>query len=190
MRRLVHLLPLLLLAAGCVRSLYPLYTDEQLICDQALGGIWRNAETRESLDITPLPADKSYKVKYTDKEGKSGPFVVHLAKVQDTLLADMAPDELDDTRSDVYNAHLLPLHSFMIVELAGNTLRLRTMKDDWFKEHIKAHPEALGFVQVEDEYLLASAPRQAQEFLLRNLKTEGAYSDPTEFERIPATTRP
>jgi hypothetical protein len=187
MPRVAFILPLLALLTGCVQSLHPFYTDDQLTFDPALAGVWTTSDSKAILEVTPVPEDKSYKLTYTDEDKKVGRFIVHLAKAQDMLIADVFPTEPKIDASDVYTAHLLPMHSFMLVEQGPGVLRLRTMKPDWLRDYLKDHPGAVRCELIEDAnarfIVLTAPPAEAQAFVLKHVKTEGAYGETTEFKR-------
>jgi hypothetical protein len=184
MPRVTFIVPLLALMTGCVQSLYPFYTDDQLAFDPALGGVWANGDGKAILEVTPVPDDKSYNLTYTDGDKKTGRFIVHLARAQDMLIADVFPAEPKLDSSDVYTAHLLPVHSFMLVERGDGVLRLRTMSFDWLKGYLKDHPGAIRCETIDkDRIVLTAPPADAQAFVLKHVKTEGAYGETTEFKR-------
>src|SRR5262245_12400059 len=110
MIRHLALFSLLLVNFACVQSLHPYYKEEQVTYDPALAGTWKQVSGQDSFVATGQAEDKSYAVAYTDKDGKVGRFTVHLFKVNDTMLADVLPEEPKLTDNDVYKAHLLPLH--------------------------------------------------------------------------------
>src|SRR2546423_94862 len=132
MIRHISLLVLLLVNFGCVQSLHPYYKEEQVTYDPALAGTLKQAEGKDSFVATAQAEDKSYAVAYTDKDGKAGHFIVHLFKVNETMMADVSPGEPKLNENEVYQAHLLPLHSFLIWEQKGDSLKIRTMDYDWF----------------------------------------------------------
>ena len=135
----------LLLAAflcGCVQSVHPYYTEAQLTYDPLLAGKWSSDEDKEIIAITGDADAKLYHVLYTDKEGKTGKFEMHLAKVQEQLLADITPEDMfRDDESDMHKVQLLPVHSFLLVERKGDdALEIRAMSHDWLKEYLDKNP--------------------------------------------------
>jgi hypothetical protein len=118
---LLALLVVLCSAAGCVRSLHPIYTEKTLTYDPAFIGAWVDEKDETRLEIAASSdndqpeAIKSYQVVYIDKDKKPARLLGHLAKVGDMLVADLTvADEQGLPDSDFYKAHLFPLHTFWI----------------------------------------------------------------------------
>jgi hypothetical protein len=140
--------------------------------------------------VTGNDKDKDYNMLYTDKDGKSSPFIVHLAKVRNRMIADIYPDDMDNQvkGNDEYRLYLVPVHSFMIVEYSPPDLRFRQMDLDWFNKYVQAHPKEIQCETADPDRRLLTAPtEQVQAFVLRHLDTPGAYSDEQEMNRIPTT---
>jgi hypothetical protein len=195
-----RLLPVLLLAllAGCVQSLHPFATDAQTTFDEKFVGTWADAELKNLLVVARAPEGNAYAVTYTDDHGKAGRFVARVAKVGDVLLADVAPAEpkFADDANDTYVAQLLPVHTFVVIERAGDdVVWIKAMDYGWFKKYLAAHPDEVKFEKIgTDRYLLTGPTEQVQAFAIKHLQTPGAYGEPTEFQRQaidkPAPTKP
>ena len=193
MCRLALLLPLLWIA-GCVQSLQPFYTDDQLTFDPAITGHWVDTEGKNALDIPAADADaqgKVYHVTHTDEKGKAGRYVVHLAKVDKYMLADVKPEELQTGDSEQFTAQFLPVHTFFIVEITADELRVRPMSYDWFSKYIKAHPTELAFEQLEGDRIVLTAPTEKlQAFVVKNIDTPEAFAAASVLRRGKPTTAP
>jgi hypothetical protein len=191
MKRVLALLPLLLLFVGCVQSLQPYYKPDQLFYDPNLVGKWTDADQQNNIVVTGDPANKAYNVVLTDEKGKTGRFVVHLAKIQDQMIADIYPADLQEgdlKANDEYALHLVPVHSFMVVEYSPPDLRVRQMDSDWFGKYIKAHPDEVPFSDLgSDRPVLVGTTDQVQAFVLKHIKDKGALGDAQDVIRIPAT---
>lgn len=190
MKRLLAIIPLLFSLLGCVQSIQPFYKDNQVFYDPKLAGTWTNGDQDSTLVITANDKDKDYNAVYTDKDSKTGRFIVHLAKVQDHMLADVYPDLHDDDikGNDQFKYQLLPVHSFLIVEYAPPDMKVRVMDLDWFNKYVQGHPSEVAFEKAADDRIIMTAPtEQVQTFVLSHLKTPGAYGDAQDVIRIPAT---
>src|SRR5207245_7376674 len=94
MRSLTALLTLGLLLAlgGCIPSLHPLYTDNDVVFDPALLGQWVRAERDSKQTLTFTKADKNaYKLVQTD-DSSNGVYIAHLVKLDGKLFLDIKPD--------------------------------------------------------------------------------------------------
>ncbi len=193
MRHLVLILPLLLIV-GCVQSLQPFYANEQLTFDPAIAGQWVDVDGKNAINIPADDADakgKVYHVIHTDEKGKTGHYIVHLAKVDKYTLADVKPDELATGDSEQYAAQFLPVHTFFIVEITADELRIRPMNYDWFSKYMKAHPTELAFEQMDGDRIVLSAPTEKlQAFIVKNIDTPDAFSAASVMRRGKPTTAP
>ena len=106
------LIVLLLILTSCVQSLNPLYTDDDIIFDAALLGVWIDSEATESWVFTS-PNDKEYKVVYTDESNKKGEFKALLLKIEGKLFLDLTPVKPALAQNDFYKANFLPTHTFI-----------------------------------------------------------------------------
>jgi len=190
------MLLLILIGTGCVRSVRPFYTESQLVYDSSVLGTWTDAEGKSSFVITGNAEQKQYSAAYTDKDGRVGHFIVHLAKLdrepqRPQLLADIFPDEPKLDENDTYKMHLLPLHSFMLVSYDATEMKLRMMERDWLDKFLQSNPGALKHERIEqDQTILTASTEELQKFILYNLETKEAFGEPTELRRISPATLP
>jgi hypothetical protein len=190
MKYVVILLPLLALLAGCVRSVHPFYTSEQVVFDPTMSGTWADADLKNKFVVTPVADATQYEVAYTDKDNKTGHFIVHLAKLQDQLFADVSPAEPSD-ENDTYTAHLLPLHSLLLVENTPPNIRIRSIDYDWLKKQLESGGVKLRYEAIDKhDLILTASTAELQAFILANLKTPGAFGDATDLHRVEPATKP
>lgn len=176
-----------LFLVGCVRSTQPFVQESQAIYDPSLVGTWTDGESNTIIIKGDEPA-RSYTATLKDKEGKAGHFTLHLAKVQEKLLLDIAPlgDDLDQS-ADVYKSFLLPVHSFFLVEKTAGGMSIRTMEADWLKKLLTDHPDAIPHARADgDSIILTASTEQIQDFVLKHIDTDGAYGKPGELKRVDA----
>ena len=146
-KKAIVLLGFLLLVAGCIPSVHPLYTDQDLIFDPALVGEWADEEGKETWTFTKS-SENAYKLLYLDEKGKKGEFAVHLLKVGDRRFLDLYPAAPDLQENDFYKGHLMPVHTFMRVRQQENLLQMAFMKPDWIKKFLQEHPDAVKHEQI------------------------------------------
>ena len=85
-------LGMLLFLAGCVPSLNPLYTEKDLIFDEALLGVWSEKENSNDGWTFRKRDEKSYLLVVQAGE-KSSPFIAHLVQLGKYRFLDLYPDE-------------------------------------------------------------------------------------------------
>ena len=95
----------------------------------------------------------------------------------DAFFLDLFPAE-DDTHlvNPYYALHFLPLHRFMRVRQVGSTLELADVDHDWLQRFLGEHPEAIAHEMVEDRIILTASSSTLQDFLVKHIYTEGAFS--------------
>lgn len=190
MKRLHVLIPLGFVVAlsGCVPSLHPLYTDEDLIFDPALVGVWAEEDSEETWSFTK-GGEKQYGLVYTDRDGKEGGFVAHLLKVDGRMYLDLFPDEPDLKENDFYKAHLLPAHTFLRVAEIEPVLKMAALDPEWVDELLKKEPDAIKHERIEGRVVLTAQPKELQAFLAKHEKTEDAFGDFSEMARKEETNQ-
>jgi hypothetical protein len=150
--------------------------------DPALVGVWAKKDDKETWAFTKRD-EKSYKLVYTEKDGKSGEFIVHLVKLAGATFLDLFPEDPKLTQPAFYQAHLLPAHTFILVPQIAPTLRLSFLSPDWLKKFLTSNPTAIKYEKLDDRIVLTAQPQDLQKFLLSHLKATDAFSEPAELER-------
>ena len=184
MRTIAKLLALffLFIMTSCALSLYPLYTDKDLISDPNLLGIWAEKDSKETWEFIQ-GEDKAYKLIYTDDKGKKGEFIAHLMKIDDKLFIDVFPEELDIQQNDMYKGHFMPVHSFVYISKMEPNPRVSNLEPKWLEKYLEKNPKAIRHEKIDNGILLTAPPKELQKFVLAHLKTDGAFEQSNDFER-------
>jgi len=172
----------LLMLVGCVRSLHPLYTDQDVIFDEAILGVWGEDDSNETWGLT-RGGEKEYRLVHTDEDGRKGEFIAHLMNVGGQMFLDLYPVEPEPRQSGFYHDHLLPVHTFVAVLQTEPALRISYLDPEWLQKFLERQPSAIRHAKVNDEILITASSKDLQKFLLACLKTEGAFSEPSELKR-------
>jgi hypothetical protein len=167
-----------LMTGGCVRSVYPILKDDQLISDKSVLGKWVSTAGTESINVQPAEQENTLNVLYTEENGRKANLEARLGKIGDLTIAEFHTADLGTDVSDVYKTHLLPLYSFIVIQQSAPQLVFSMIqsKDDHFKKLVAQHPEELKVLQ-KDESVVTSPTDDFQAFLLRHIKDEGFLSD-------------
>jgi hypothetical protein len=186
--KVVAFYSLALILGGCVPSLHPLFTGNDLIFDANLVGKWASTEPNETI-VFQQTKNKSYECIYIDKDNKSGKFIVSLGKLGNTMYLDIYPDEPNMPENGFYTSHLLPTHSFMKIELLKNTLKLCSMSPDNTDSLLKFRPNAVKHEKVDGDHIVLTAPtKELQKFILKYGTDKKAElfkdKDASEFHRV------
>lgn len=162
----------LLLLAGCERSLEPAYNEADVVFDAALLGEW--VDDGSTWKIT-RGRGKAYTVVLADKNGRAGTFAGHLFRLDRSLFVDLFPNEADLRSSELYRDHFVRTHTFYLVVRTEPTPQFANLNNDWMKEHLAKNPTALRHVRLDDDVLITASTGEIQLFLLRHLNTKGAF---------------
>ncbi|MCL4177552.1 MAG: hypothetical protein KJ072_07370 [Verrucomicrobia bacterium] len=158
-----------LMLAGCVPSLNPLYTDEDLVFEPKLVGVWaENAEAKERWTFEQA-GEKAYRVIY-EEDGERGEFEVRLLRLGDQLYLDFFPNDeamKSMERNDLYKYHWLPAHTFARVYQVEPELSMAFMNPDWLAKRLKAEPDAIAHVMRGDDAVVLTASTKALQAFVR-----------------------
>lgn len=184
MKNLVKLLTLswLLTITSCVQSLNPLYTDQTLIYDNSLVGVWMDKDTGETWALSN-GGKLEYKLLHTEEDGRNGEFSARLVRVEDKLFLDIVPVKTGFPQSDFYQSHLLTTHTFVHIVRKEPTLQLAVLEERWLKDVLADNPEAIRHEKIDGKIVLTASSKEMQTFLLANLNTREAFSQPFELTR-------
>lgn len=177
--------------AGCIPSLHPIYTKKDVIFVRGLLGTWTDEDSKEPCEDPKetwefsMHADRSYRLVYTDGKNRKGTFVVHLVKIDGTMFMDLYPTELGGQMNDFYRVHLLRVHTFIVVHQIEPRLKMSFMDPEWLEKYLEQNPKAVRYETLSGRIfilpsmiLLTSSTKELQAFLLRHVKTKGAFTEP------------
>ncbi len=152
------------LFAGCVPSEHPLYTEDDLVFDEALIGDWQ-CESKVTGSIQKLN-DKTYK--WINKQSDGRVFMLRLLRLRDHYF-------IDTTDVD-------GLHWFGKVAVQGNSLTFIPLNKDRLREILKTHPDAIKHksdVQFSTECIrLTATTKDLQAFVLAHINDTNLF-EPT-----------
>ena len=172
----------LLILTSCVPSLNPLYTDDDLISDDNLLGVWMDAEATESWAFT-ASGEKEYRLVYTDEKGKKGEFKARLLRIEGKTFLDLMPVKPESAQNDFYKANFLPTHTFVQINQSAPNAQISYLEPEWLKAFLDKNPAVIRHEKISGEILLTASTRELQKFLLAHLNTPGAFSKPIGIKR-------
>jgi len=170
-----------LFLTGCFPSLYPLYTEDDLVFDQALVGFWEDPDD-DMLWIFEAGEKKSYQLTIIDDEEKSD-FIVHLLVLGGQTYLDFYPIDLK-LDSGFYESHFIRVHTFYHIELADGRLMISSLNEDFIREQIRNGQMNLEILKLEDgQEITISKTEDLQEFILSNGESDELWDDPSYLTR-------
>ena len=168
------------LMGGCVQSLHPLFTEDEIIFEEKLIGTWYEDPNSKEMWNFKKADPNTYELIYTDSDGKKGQFQAALGKLDNMMFLNLYPAEAEMEENDFYKWHLLPTHSFMKIDRIEPTLQMRAMDYDNLAEKLKENPDLIKHEKLEiqdDRIILTASTKELQQFIIKYAKTEGAFDD-------------
>lgn len=175
------------LMGGCVpvMSLHPLYSQDkhEVVFDEELLGVWRSEDMNTTWHFSRQDeAEKTYRLVFSDKDGKKGVFVVHLLKLDGKLFLDVFPAEFpceEDSSKWPYNSvFLMPAHTFIKVDSIEPKLELRLTDDEKLKKLLEEEPRAIKHEIVEGTPVLTASTKELQQFLKKYADDDRLFDKP------------
>lgn len=181
----VLIMAVLILAAGCIRSLHPIYTEQDIVFEPGLIGRWD--DDGDAVWSFSKGDGNSYNLVITDDEGNRDPFVAYLVKIEENLFMDLLPEAQDSKErkvSDFYEFHFLPVHTFYYVKQIGPAFQMCAPDPDWLKKLLAEQPGAIQHEKIDNEILFTAPTKDLQAFLIKHLHDEGAFGEPSNMKRL------
>ena len=177
-----------LLLAGCVvTSIYPYFTDKDVVFAPELVGAWQDVEpdhSEKEFWKFEKSGDKNYKFTVQDGD-KATTLDAHLFKLKSQIFLDACPDQRPDD--------LIPPHYLLKMTFTATNLQYSAMDYEWLEKHLTENPGALRHHLVSQDpndpekkrLILTANTAELQSFVLKHLTTEGAFSKSQEMKRRP-----
>ena len=194
-KQFLFLLVIIVLLQSCgVVSFYPLYTDDTVIENDQIIGVWENSEDEYIWDIYKPDTLKSTPISFGDHNGDNNKysylaivfmedepeqwteFMIHLVKIDDYTYADIFPYSWK-FQNDNLMAHMVPVHSFARVSL-DSTFTVAFMDQELLEDLITQKKVRIPFVMDDDDKtLLLSKPEELQKFLIKYEDDKAGFFD-------------
>ena len=170
-----------LVMAGCVRSLHPLYTDNELVFERLLLGTWVEIQNSKDSWIFQKAGDNAYDLIHTEK-GAPAKFEAHLVKLGKFLFLDIFPSQ-PDTKNEFYKLHLIPAHTFSRIWIEGDFVKLALLDNDWLRDMVTQNKVSIRHERVEDAVILTAPTEDLQKFVVQYANDTLAFPKPTGLHR-------
>ncbi len=157
---------LVIFLCGCVPSLHPLFTKEQIVTDANIFGVWDVKDSNEIWEFKS--AEKKCVGIYVDEKGKVGKFNVIAGKLNDSLFLDIMPIDSSMAENDFYKIHFVPGHTFLKAELKDGSLALRAMNPEVIDKLLKTDVQAVKHERLDyGGIVLTASTEELQKFILK-----------------------
>ena len=193
-RKYYFVLLFALLIAGCVRSLYPFFTEDDLIFEPKLVGTWIEKEAKNTW-IFEKKGEKEYILHHYEAEygssmgakvpGDTAKFTAQLGKLGKYIFLDISPDEVEtNIKNGFYNFHLLPLHTISRVWLEGDSLKLAMFDSEWLENMINNNAFKIKHAKLNDQLILTASTSELQQLIQKYAENTKAFPKPVSFHRL------
>lgn len=189
-RNVIFLLVLALGFSGCfVFSFYPLYTEKDLFPNDLLLGEWVASDSAHwHFEHLPV-SDKKNKGKVdstgyllTIKEKDmpepfNASFQVKIIQLKGHYFLDFYLDEYKYKDPDIFDLHMLPVHTFAKVVIDDNQVSINWFDQEWLSDLIKDNKIRIHHEDNGEHILLTAKPRELQKFVIKYVNSEDAFKD-------------
>jgi hypothetical protein len=176
----------LLLLVGCVvTSVYPYYTDKDLVFDPTLLGKWVNmADTNQPPPFLRIEqvGDKVYRA-IAFEQDETNSCEVHLFRLKQRLFLDSFPTNRD--------LNFVPVHQVSKVIRTEPTLDTADLNYDWLKTLLEKNPKAIRHLVLPDNpddkqgrIVLTADTKELQRFVIKYLNDTNAWNKTDHWKRL------
>lgn len=186
---IIFILTVFLLLSGCmVFSFYPLYRQEDLFANDLLVGEWLEEDSASwQFDFyyrgeEHLPENRdstSFLLHIKDpdcKEARQASFRVHIIRLAGHYFLDFFLEEYFCDDVDLFDLHLMPVHSFARLDLQDSSAVIRWFDPDWLEDLFKKKREQISFQDNGDSFLLTAKTEELQKFVAKHANNPKAFS--------------
>jgi hypothetical protein len=152
--------------AGCMPSVYPLYTDKDIVLDPSLVGTWINQEDDEKWTFARGDG-QSYDMAISG-EDSTVMFQTHLVELGGHRFIDVCPRP-PDWEDSPYRDLMLPLHWLGSISIDGDTLIISLMDPNDMSKLAKSGVKTPSYVDVDNLRVLTASTEELQKFIIDNL---------------------
>ena len=199
-RTVILIAMLALLAGSCIPSLFPLYTEEDLVTDDRIVGTWDTGEGSiwviERLDYTPTTdffssdwsdakENNTYKLSITETDGGDtleADFVVHMLVLDGQHYLNFYPADFE-LDHDFLSWHMVEANNFSKVWITEDSISLAFFDPSYLEELIDENRIKISHIRHDNGILLTAGTRELQKFVIKYGEEEDAIQEPDVFKR-------
>jgi hypothetical protein len=209
---LTGMITLILSMSGCLSTLYPLFTEKDLVYDARLIGEWKEKADDGSMviekaslqDLAKLPAlqqlvDKAYIISLKSKEADVNStrskdqlieqkFIAFLTRLGTDLYLDFFPTPTDRQQQydGFYITHFISMHSFYRVQVHNDrSIEISQLKEEYLKNLIQQKRVRIKHeVYIDGSYIITAPTEELQQYVLKYGSVPEAYDGNTVYTKI------
>ncbi len=193
---------LAIMLTGCITSLYPLYTIEDLLTNDFLTGKYGDPEEPgEYWEFSPNKheeqtfsfgttfndySEKAYRLKVVE-ENAEAEFVAHLVELGGNTFIDFYPVDYE-LQHDFLSWHLVPTHLFARIDIHEDFFVWQLFDDDWLNDLIEKNKIRISHHKLDYFILLSASTRELQKFITKYGDDPEAYMEADTIYKLPQTS--
>jgi hypothetical protein len=200
--RIIILIGMLALLAGsCIPSLFPLYTEEDLVTDDRIVGTWEAGEMGtwviERLYYKPLidifssdwsdaKENNTYKLVVIETDGGDtleAEFVVHMLVLGGQHYLNYYPGDFE-LDHDFLSWHMVEANNFSKVWITEDSISLAFFDPSYLEELIDENRIKISHIRHDDGILITARTKELQKFVIKYGDEEDAILEPDVLKRI------
>ena len=187
-RNLIAIGAAAILLAACIPSVYPFYTDKDVVEDPHLIGEWQDKGVTNNPEtwLFEQSTNKGFNLTVTE-EGKTGKFTAYLFKLKQEEFLDIFPAECNfaTNQADLVAFSMFAGHLIFRVGQTDPELKIATCDYDWLEKYLEKNPNALAHHDESGGILLTADTRDLQKFVLKHLGTNELFKEYGTMARRP-----
>ena len=165
---------------ACAPSLHPFYTDDDVVFDEALPGLWID-DSGGTYKFTKS-GDNYYELLVMDDEPAR--FEARLIDLGGVTFLDLYPKPLGK-EINLYPGNFAPAHTLARVTIGKDSISIAMMDGGWLKRLSDQNQLDLKHERINDDMIALTAPtRELQAFTLKNIDNKEAFGEVEALHRI------
>ena len=165
---------------GCAPSLHPFFTDEDVVFNKALLGVWIGDSDKKCLFTRS--GDNHYELLYVEDE--SARFEAQLIELGGATFLDLYPNP-PGKGNGLYSVNFVPAHTLARVTIGEDSISIAMMNGDWLKQLSDRNQLDLAHERLDDEIVALTAPtRELRAFALKHADNKEAFCEAEVFHRL------
>jgi len=165
---------------ACAPSLHPFYTDDDVVFDEALPGLWID-DSGGTYKFTKS-GDNYYELLVMDDEPAR--FEARLIDLGGVTFLDLYPKPLGK-EINLYPGNFAPAHTLARVTIGKDSISIAMMDGGWLKRLSDQNQLDLKHERINDDMIALTAPtRELQAFALKNIDNKEAFGEVEALHRI------
>ncbi|EKD25910.1 MAG: hypothetical protein ACD_79C01445G0002 [uncultured bacterium] len=178
-KKIILIAATVFLLSGCfIKSLYPFYTEKDIVFDNSIIGTWMDNDSSKWIIKQHSKwmngKANSYQVGIVEKGGEKSTYNVHLFKLNNQLYLDFYPIG-SIAASSMAEENIVATHSLAKITYTSKTIKVQWFNEMWMEQLLKQNKIRIKHekLNVKDtggytsNYLLTASTKDLQKFIIK-----------------------